>query len=367
VRVAKLYPIDGGARWGAPWYDASGRRRAVTAPTVEEAVAKRAKRMAGWTSDEKLGDFLAWWTSEYLPRRVANGRLAEETMDGYESSVRLHITPRIGAVGLTDLTATLLEDWLDELDDGGLGARGRQKALRALSVALSVAVKRDLIGRNPARGVEGPRVVPRRVTPWTRAQAGAFITAAAEMPQLHGNLWLVRLGTGVRPSEALALHVDDVDLSRARARVHRNLSWRKGGRWVIKTTKGEDDVWLALPEFAVRAVSRHLELRAAWAAWDGWQEHGLLFTARAGTPLRGTSVGKPLTKLCAQAGVPRVTPHGIRHQTASALLAAGKSLTDVQYVLRHKTQRLTSDLYGHMADDARAHAAEVLDDLSPDR
>ena len=115
--------------------------------------------MAGWTSDEKLGDFLVWWTSGYLPRRVANGRLAEETMDGYESSVRLHITPRIGAVGLTDLTAILLEDWLDELDDGGLGARGRQKALRTLSVALSVAVKRDLVGRNAARGVEGPRVV----------------------------------------------------------------------------------------------------------------------------------------------------------------------------------------------------------------
>jgi integrase len=80
-----------------------------------------------------------------------------------------------------------------------------------------------------------------------------------------------------------------------------------------------------------------------------------------------TSIGTPLTKLCALADVPRVTPHGIRHQTASALLAAGKSLTDAQYVLRHKNQRLTSDLYGHMADDARGHAAAVLDELSPDK
>jgi integrase len=323
--------------------------------------------MAGWTSDEKLCDFLDWWTTEYLPRRVANGRLAEETMDGYETSVRLHITPRLGDVGLTDLTATLLEDWLDDLADAGLGPRGRQKALRTLSVALSVALRRDLIGRNPARNVEGPRVVAKRVKAWTRAQAGAFIAAAAGAPQLHGNLWLTQLGTGLRPSEVLALHVDDVDLGRARVRVHRNLSWRKGGRWVVKTTKGEDDVWLALPGFDVSAVRRHLEVRAEWAAWDGWQEHGLLFTARAGIPLRGTSIGKPLTRLCELAGVPRVTPHGIRHQTASALLAAGKSLTDVQYVLRHKTQRLTSDLYGHMADDARGHAAVVLDELSPDR
>jgi integrase len=210
-------------------------------------------------------------------------------------------------------------------------------------------------------------VVAKRVKAWTRAQARAFIVAAVEAPHLHGNLWLTQLGTGLRPSEALALHVDDLELDCARVRVHRNLSWRKGGRRVVKTTKGEDDVWLALPEFAVAAVRRHLEVRGGWAAWDGWQEHGLLFTARAGIPLRGTSIGKPLTRLCEQAGVPRVTPHGIRHQTASALLAAGKSLTDVQYVLRHKTQRLTSDLYGHMADDARGHAAVVLDELSPDR
>jgi hypothetical protein len=85
MRRGKLYPIDGGARWGAPWYDVTGKRRAVTAATPEEAVAKRAKRMAGWTSDEQLCDFLRWWIAAYLPRRVANGRLAEETMDGYAS------------------------------------------------------------------------------------------------------------------------------------------------------------------------------------------------------------------------------------------------------------------------------------------
>lgn len=55
-------------------------------------------------------------------------------MDGYASSVRLHIMPRIGAVGLTDLTATVLEDWLDELDDDGLGARGgRRRCARCRS------------------------------------------------------------------------------------------------------------------------------------------------------------------------------------------------------------------------------------------
>jgi integrase len=150
-------------------------------------------------------------------------------------------------------------------------------------------------------------------------------------------------------------------LNDARVRIHRNLSWRKGGKWVIKTTKGEDDVWLALPEFSVHAVRRQFELRAVGdlgrLAGTRPALHDPRWSAVA------TSIGTPLAKLCALADV----PHGIRHQTASALLAAGKSLTDVQYVLRHKNQRLTSDLYRHMADDARGHAAAVLDELSPDR
>ncbi len=163
------------------------------------------------------------------------------------------------------------------------------------------------------------------------------------------------------------MHVDDVDLDRARVRVHRNLSWRKGGRWVVKTTKGEDDVWLALPEFAVTPSRDSLRDAPGGRPGTAGRSTGCCSRRVPASPLRGTSIGKPLARLCELAGVPRVTPHGIRHQTASALLAAGKSLTDVQYVLRHKTQRLTSDLYGHMADDARGHAAVVLDELSPAR
>jgi len=59
MRTGRLYPIAGGARWGAPLVRRH-RRRAVTAATPEEAIAKRAKRVAGWTSDEQLGDFLRW-------------------------------------------------------------------------------------------------------------------------------------------------------------------------------------------------------------------------------------------------------------------------------------------------------------------
>jgi integrase len=228
-------------------------------------------------------------------------------------------------------------------------------------------VQRDLIPFNPAHGVEAPRHRSRKVEAWSREEARTFIRAAAQAPRENGDVFLVQLGTGLRPSETLAIHVEDLDLDRARVRIHHGLAWRKGGKWVIKETKGKDDVWLNLPAFSVEAIRRQLERRAEWAKWDGWQEHGLLFTTPAGLPLRVTSVGRQLTRLCKQTGVPRVTPHGIRHQTASALLAAGRTLTDVQYFLRHRTQRTTSDIYGHMADDARAAVSSVLDELSPDK
>lgn len=205
-----------------------------------------------------------------------------------------------------------------------------------------------------------------KIQPWTKDETAAFVAACEDDP--YGDLWLTQLGCGLRPLEALALHVVDVDLEQARVRIRHSLTWSRGGRWSVVPTKGRDDLRVPVPQLAVQALRRRLDRREKWRQWDGWQEHGLVFTTRAGTPLRGTSIGKPLTKLCTRAGVPRVTPHGLRHQTASALLAHGVPIAMVQHILRHRNQRLTTDLYGHLADDLRSEWVATLDGfMSADR
>ncbi len=55
---------------------------------------------------------------------------------------------------------------------------------------------------------------------------------------------------------------------------------------------------------------------------------------------------------------PRV--HDLRHSHASALIAAGVPLPVVQRRMGHESIQTTVDVYGHLAPDAYAGAAEAM-------
>lgn len=91
--------------------------------------------MAGWDRSQTLGGFLTWWVDQHPAVRVADDTIAQSTVDGYERSIRRHVVPHLGNIRLADLQPVHIVDWLADLARVGLGARGRQKALRALSAA----------------------------------------------------------------------------------------------------------------------------------------------------------------------------------------------------------------------------------------
>jgi integrase len=84
-----------------------------------------------------------------------------------------------------------------------------------------------------------------------------------------------------------------------------------------------------------------------------------------GGPLSHGVVQDALDRVCEQAGVPRVTPHQLRHMTASLLAAMKMTLLQIQHVLRHKSQSLTSDLYSHLLEETGREVADRMDDLAP--
>ncbi|MET7969952.1 tyrosine-type recombinase/integrase [Micromonospora sp. NPDC005305] len=138
-------------------------------------------------------------------------------------------------------------------------------------------------------------------------------------------------GTGVRISEACGLDVTDVDEAR---RVVRVLG--KGGR--------ERAVPYGVP---------------AQRALDAWLAHGrpalaaprsdraLLLGARGGR-LNPTTARRIVAGYAEAAGLPRVTPHGLRHSAATHLLEGGADLRAVQELLGHSSLASTQ-IYTHVS------------------
>ncbi|SCG69988.1 tyrosine-type recombinase/integrase [Micromonospora coxensis] len=138
-------------------------------------------------------------------------------------------------------------------------------------------------------------------------------------------------GTGVRVGEACGLDVADVDHGR---RVVRVLG--KGGR--------ERSVPYGVP--AQRAIDDWL--RHGRPALAGSDSGGALLLGAKGGRLNPTTARRIVRGYVDDLGLPRVSPHGLRHSAATHLLEGGADLRAVQELLGHSSLGSTQ-IYTHVS------------------
>ena len=102
---------------------------------------------------------------------------------------------------------------------------------------------------------------------------------------------------------------------------------------------------------AVEALKRHrerqLEEREELAGL--WQDHGLVFPTRVGTPMsRHNLVARSFKPLLERAGLPNIRFHDLRHTCATLMLAVGTNPKVVQETLGHANVTITLDTYSHL-------------------
>jgi integrase len=64
--------------------------------------------------------------------------------------------------------------------------------------------------------------------------------------------------------------------------------------------------------------------------------------------------------LAADAGLPRVRVHDLRHLAASMMIAAGFPLPIVSKTLRHSGTGITADLYAHLTRETAHQAVDAM-------
>jgi integrase len=92
-----------------------------------------------------------------------------------------------------------------------------------------------------------------------------------------------------------------------------------------------------------------------------------VFTREDGSPLHPGVVANHFRRLAYDAGLPPVSMHGMRHGSATYLLAAGVYLKVVQARLGHSTSTLTRDTYTSVLDEVARDAAEAGAAMIPRR
>jgi integrase len=359
-----------GGGWCAQYtvYTAKGRKRkTLYGKTRLEVAAKLAKalsdREGGITFDAdnlRLGDYLQRWLED-----SKKGSVKRVTYEGYARQVRNHLVPTLGWIKLRALTPAHLRGLYREKTETGLSARTVGYIHTTIHNALEQAVKDGLVPRNVADVVKPPQLCKEEIQPLTPAQTKSFLEAVGG--HRFEALYVLAVTAGPRQGELLGLKWEDIALDRKLLQVKRTLSGTKGGEPIFsnpKTAKGRRSVKLTAR--AVEALRRHRErqLEEREEVAGLWQNHGLVFPTRIGTPMsRHNLVARSFKPLLKRAGLPEIRFHDLRHTCATLMLAVGANPKVAQEMLGHANVTITLDTYSHLLPTMQNEVAEKVNEL----
>ncbi|PJK21710.1 tyrosine recombinase XerC [Mycolicibacterium goodii] len=248
------------------------------------------------------------------------------------------VEQRTGERNPARMSLPLLRSWLAEQSAAGAARTTLARRTSSVKTFCAWAVRRGLIGVDPAARLQVPKA--RRTLPAVlrRDQAHEALEAVNSGAQegdpiaLRDRLIVEMLyATGIRVSELCGLDIDDVDTSRRVVRVlgkgnkQRTVPFGEPAHAALTAWLTDGRPQLSIPEsgpaLLLGARGRRLDPR------------------QARTVVHQT--------VSAVNGAPDIGPHGLRHSAATHLLEGGADLRIVQELLGH-TSLATTQLYTHV-------------------
>lgn len=301
-----------------------------------------AKRFGFISSDKTIGDLLDAYELLTAPSVEAS------TWLGYKKVIDRHLRPWWKNTRMRDLTPAEIRSRILSIE--GITLKTARNILTPLSVALTRAVNEDELLANPLDRVNLEVIWPkdRRETEWepdpfSFEEMLAIFEACREG---ETDYWKTAFGTGMRPSEQIALDWPHCDLVAMEIRVE------------VAEVIGLDGAALKGPK--TDAGKRVIPLTAG-ALEALRQQHertagkGRVFLdPRYASPWRGEQpLRKRFERILTKADVRYRNPYQTRHTFASVLLAAGHQPMRVAKWMGHKTTEMLQRHYGRWIEQGQ--------------
>lgn len=306
-----------------------------------------------------LAEFLKLWLRDY-----AKPNLSPRGFERYESIVRVHLTPNLGSIPLTQLRPEHIQKYYTAKLNSGLSARTVKYHHVILHIALKTAVKWGLVGRNVTDAVDPPRTRNREMNTWDEDEIICFLNTAKDT--LYYALFHTALFTGMRRSELLALRWQDIDFIYSQISVSRSLHHLNDGSYVFTQPKSaKSQRTIALSPSAILVLKEHHEKQKLERIMQGitLTDNDLVFSHPDGKPMRPNTVSRAWTIIAARAGLKVIRLHDARHSHASLMLKQGTHPKIVQERLGHSTIAITLDTYSHVTPGLQEAAAKSFDEV----
>jgi len=341
------------------------RQRRKTCKSKKEAQTA----LAAWLADidrgtavdrsrQTVAETVHYWLETY-----ARPNLRPKTVQTYAEVIETHLVPGLGHIAVQGLTSVQVQAFYSRMLAEGIGPWTVRYCHQRLSQALQQAVRLGTVTRNVCAMVTPPRVLHKEMTTWTAEQARCFLAVAHHSG--YGPIWMMALGTGMRRGELLGLRWGDVDLERGLVHIRQTVV-RVGTGVAFSRTKsaaGRRSVRIQPAVVALLRAHRTQKEEERLTLGAAWQDHDLVFAAANGEPINPSNLRRDFLALIAQAAVPPIRIHDLRHTFASLALGSGAHLKAVAEAIGHADTRLTLSTYTHVLPGQRKEVADKVGNL----
>ena len=300
------------------------------APGPKAAKAKTSRAGASSAGRASLPPAFEGAFDMYLGHLRVERALSPLTLEAYGRDLDhfFGVVTAYGAAEPSMVTSDMVGAYLASLaGEGVLGPRSRARRLSAVKGFFGFLEIEGLIPANPAAVIVGPKKPKTLPKAWSKEMVEALVTAPDVSTALglrdRAMLELAYAG-GLRVSELLDLTIGRLRLDEGFARV---------------LGKGSKERLVPVGEAAAQAC-------AAWLA----RGRPLLATAKSppnvflnylGGRMSRNYFWRRLGQIAAEAGLPELSPHVLRHSFATNLLEGGADLRAVQMMLGHESLATT--------------------------
>ena len=248
-----------------------------------------------------------------------------------------------GLESIDDFTLEHARDVLGWSLDAGHSRASMARMVSSLKGFGAFLAHKGWVEANPVAALRAPKL-DRSLPRVLRAEQAACVLdqardnakALAEDPIATRDWAMAELlfATGMRVAELTGTDIADVDFTHNVVRV---------------LGKGNKQRVVPFGPTARTAVERWLQRRTELTKQAGHHTNALFLGARGGR-INQRQVRTVINDLTDSAGVPRLSPHGMRHSAATAILEGGADLRVVQEMLGHASMQ-TTQIYTHVGTE----------------
>ena len=334
-----------------------GKTQAEVKDKLKKAIEDAQGIDVAHADDYTVGSWLNFWYDLY-----AKPNIRTATADKYQLFIEEYVTPKIGHIKLTKLTARDLQKLYKKLTEHGRVRPDKQgnyslstTTVRSvhlmLHCAFERAVKERLILCNPTEDCIAPKVQKKEMKILRPEDLKAYLTAAEKRDALP--MFYLELVSGLRKGELVALRWDDLDVEHRTISVSKQLVRNPNGEVILSRPKTETSVrQVSIPQDAVDLLI---------------QEHSkhpnnpyMFPSPTTGEMYHPDSVVNIHKKILKDADLPHIRFHDLRHTFATLALQNGVDIKTVSGMLGHFSAGFTLDTYAHVTTAAQKKAAETM-------